>query len=114
MYEEWVSDIIFSGDIPGYIRRRSEFLSNDFLGYMEEQLEATTDADEKEAYQQIFKILSRSLLETDGLLDSGVVFESRLSKILFTPPNRRKDTILGDENKLSNITFLTLSLKYVV
>lgn len=38
-------------------------------------------------------MVQEKLRLTDGIADSGVVFERRLDKILFAPPNARRDFI---------------------
>jgi hypothetical protein len=38
---------------------------------------------------------------TDGITDSGVVFEKRLDKILFAPPNARRDYIKENINDMT-------------
>jgi hypothetical protein len=93
-YEEWVEDIIYSGDIEGYIRRRSaDLLNDDFLGYLEERIEACLDNDEKNVLVDILQVSERMFQESDGLVDSGVQFEKRLDRILFVAPQRRREAI---------------------
>lgn len=98
--EEWLDDMIYCGDIEGYIRRRSkDVVSDDFREYLEERLTDCQDEDEKQVLTEITQLLTEKLRLSDGLSDSGEVFESRLDKILFTSPNQRKAFIqenIGD------------------
>lgn len=97
--ENWLDDMIYSGDISGFVRRRSKDLVNDdFLDFVEEKLESCDDEEMKQVLTDISLLISNKLDMTDGLQDAGVVFEKRLDKILFTPPNQRKTFI--EENKL--------------
>ena len=89
--EEWLDDMIYCGDIEGYIRRRAkDVVSDDFREYLEERLTDCQDEDEKQVLTEITQLLTDKLRLSDGLADSGEVFESRLDKILFTSPNQRK------------------------
>lgn len=93
-YEEWLDDMIYSGDIAGFIRRRStDLLSEDFKDFLEEKLLECEEEDEKDVLSEIIGIIDEKLRQTDGMSDSGVAYESRLDKILFTPPNARRDYI---------------------
>lgn len=97
-YEELLEDMIYSGDMPGFMRRKTrEIVDEDFLDYLKERIESADDDDEKAAIQEIITLVSGKLLQTDGLADSGIVFESRLDRILFTAPNNRRKYI--EENK---------------
>lgn len=97
-YEEWLQDMIFSGDMIGYVRRNAKsVLTNDFLLFLNEKLENfgnnDEDEDEKNVLVEVIAIINEKLKQTDGLVDSAVIFESRLDKILFAPPNQRKTYI---------------------
>ena len=105
-YEEWLQDMIFSGDMIGYVRRNAKAVStNDFLLFLNEKLEkignTDEDEDEKNVLLEVIAIIDEKLKQTDGLLDSAVVFESRLDKILFAPPNQRKTYIEENINEMS-------------
>jgi hypothetical protein len=46
--EEWLDDMIYCGDIEGYIRRRSkDVVTDDFREYLDERLQDCQDEDEK-------------------------------------------------------------------
>lgn len=99
---DWLDDMIYSGDIPGYMLRNSkDVVTEDFFEYLGERIESCDDPDEKRVFQDVYKMLEERLRMTDGLIDSGVVFENRLDKILFTAPNLRKALI---EEKLDEMT----------
>jgi uncharacterized protein (DUF2267 family) len=99
---EWLDDMIYSGDIPGYMLRNSkDVVTEDFLEYICERINGCDDADEKRVFKDIEKMLQDKLRMTDGLFDSGIVFENRLDKILFTAPNLRKALI---EEKIDDMT----------
>ena len=98
--EDWLQDMMFSGDIQGFARRRKrEVISRDFFEYVEERLELTKDEDERGALADVFSVVAEGLKDTEGLTDSGVVFEKRLDSILFCAPNKRADLI---KNQISN------------
>ena len=89
--EEWLDDMIYCGDIEGYIRRRSkDVVTDDFREYLDERLADCQDEDEKQVLSEITLLLTEKLRLSDGLVDSEEVFEARLDKILFTSPNQRK------------------------
>ena len=95
--EGWLDDMIYSGDIDGYIKRNAKNVMNtDFLEYLTERKEGTNDVDELKVYDEIYNIISTRVIQSDGSSDSGILFEKRLDSILFTPPNQRK--ILIEEN----------------
>lgn len=95
--EEWLDDMVFSGDLEGYlVREQGKLLTEDFIDYVDERLETAADADEKGAYQEVLNLLTMRRAETDGSKESGVAFEKRLDKILFTSPNKRMDLIQGE------------------
>lgn len=94
--ETWLQDMIYSGDINGYIRKKTtDVLSLDFIEYVEERLEMTKDDDEKIVLTEIFAEISQKYKETEGLVDSGIAFEKRLDAILFCAPNKRTELIKG-------------------
>jgi hypothetical protein len=90
--EELLDDMIYSGDVEGYARRRAqEVVNEDFLDYLKERVGDCQDDDEKQVLDDIINLVSEKLRLTDGLVDSEVSFAERLDKILFTAPqNRRK------------------------
>lgn len=105
-YEEWLQDMIFSGDMIGYVRRNAKAVStNDFLLFLNEKLENFgengEDEDERNVLLEVIAIIDEKLKQTDGLVDSALVFESRLDKILFAPPNQRKTYIEENINDMS-------------
>jgi len=113
--EVWLQDMIFSGDIKGFTRRRSrEVVTIDFVEYVEERLQLSEDEDEKLALSEVFSEVSYRLKETEGLVDSGVVFERRLDTILFCAPSKRADLIknnLIDDMTPSFIAYVQDELK---
>jgi len=99
---EWLEDMIYSGDVSGYMLRNSKDVVNqDFFEYVGERVSTCEDPDERKVFEDVYAILKEKLRLTDGLLDSGVVFENRLDKILFTAPNLRRNLI---EEKLDEMT----------
>ena len=75
-------------------------LSEDFIDYVDERVEQAEDEDEKGAFQEVLSLLESRRKATDGNAESGVAFEARLDKILFTAPNKRLELIkeeLADE-----------------
>ena len=95
--ENWLQDILFSGDVSGSIRRRSkDVLALDFLEYVEERLEQCDDEDEKLVLSEVYGEVSRKFKETDGLAEAGISFEKRLDKILFCAPNKRGDLLKSE------------------
>jgi hypothetical protein len=112
--EEWLDDMIYCGDIEGYIRRRSkDVVSEDFREYLEERLADCQDEDEKQVLSEITQMLTEKLRLSDGLVDSEEVFESRLDRILFTSPNLRKAYILENipEMSLGFVEFIQKEMK---
>lgn len=96
--DSWLEDMIYSGDIDGFIRRRAkDVVTDDFLDFLDSKLESSDDEELQQVIKEIIESIEGRLNMTDGLVDSGVVFEKRLDKILFTPPNQRK--IFIEENK---------------
>lgn len=95
--EEWLDDMVFSGDIKGYlVREQGKLLTEDFIDYVDERLEKADDDDEKDAYQEVLNLLTQRRAETDGSTDSTVAHEKRLDQILFTAPNKRLNLIEGE------------------
>lgn len=95
--EEWLDDMVFSGDIKGYlVREQGKLLTEDFIDYVDERLEKADDDDEKDAYQEVLNLLTQRRAETDGSTDSTVAHEKRLDQILFTAPNKRLGLIEGE------------------
>ena len=95
--ETWLQDMIFSGDMNGYIlRQKSQVVTIDFIEYVEERLELSGDEDEKGALQEVLQAVQVKYKETEGLVDSGVVFEKRLDRILFCAPNKRTELIKNE------------------
>jgi hypothetical protein len=92
--EGWLDDMIYSGDIDGYIKRNAKnVMNNDFLEYLTERKESSNDEDELNVYDEIYNKISAKVIQSDGSSDSGILFEKRLDSILFTPPNQRKSII---------------------
>jgi hypothetical protein len=88
---EWLDDMIYSGDIAGFVRRRSkDMLKDEFLTFVEDRIETCDDEDELSVLNEIADIIAGKLDLTDGMQDAGEVFERRLDKILFVPPAKRR------------------------
>ena len=98
---DWLDDMVFSGDLEGFLmREQNKLLSEDFIDYVDERVEQAEDEDEKGAFQEVLSLLESRRKATDGNAESGVAFEARLDKILFTAPNKRLELIkeeLADE-----------------
>jgi hypothetical protein len=112
--EEWLDDMIYCGDIEGYIRRRSkDVVTDDFREYLDERLEACHDQDEKQVLSEIALMVGEKLRISDGLVDSEEVFESRLDRVLFTAPNQRKAFIKEniEEMSLGFVEFVQREMK---
>lgn len=97
-YEDWLQDMIYSGDIAGYLRKNTKNVVNDdFLLFLKEKIESIgsgeDEEEEKEVLSMVIDAIEAKIRQTDGLTDSEMVFESRLDKILFAPPNQRKQFI---------------------
>ena len=96
--EEWLEDVIYSGDVRGFIRRRSkDLVSYDFLDFLDSKLESCDDPDLKEVLTDMIEDIEGKLEQNDGLVDAELVFENRFNKIIFTPPNLRREYI--DQHK---------------
>eukprot|EP01039_Chlorochromonas_danica_P011712 gene11712-13148_t len=90
-FEQLLDDMIYSGDIEGYLQRKShELVSEGFVSFLQEKVHRLTEEDEKEVVREIVKILEEKLRLTDGLEDSDLVFERRLDQIIFTAPRFRR------------------------
>jgi hypothetical protein len=77
-FEQLLDDMIYSGDIEGFLRRNSRDLINeDFLDFLEEKVETLTEEDEKEVVQSIMAMIDEKIRLTDGLSDSVAVYETR-------------------------------------
>jgi hypothetical protein len=100
--EEWLDDMIYSGDIEGYIRRKAkDVINEDFEEYLQERLEACEDEDEKKVISDIANMITSKLRAANEASDGAEQYEARLDKILFTAPNARKAFI---ENNLDGMT----------
>lgn len=87
----------------GYIRRKSkELVTPDFLDFVQEKEGLTEEEEEKIVIREVINILEDKLRLTDGLLDSEEIFEERLDKILFAPPNQRKTYIQENLNDMTD------------
>lgn len=86
-----IDDMLFSGDIEGFIRRRSkDILQEEFLSFLQKRVAECDDEDEKNAILAASGIINEKLRLSDGLGDqTGEVFERRLDQILFKSPNQR-------------------------
>lgn len=113
-YEEWLDDIIYSGDIEGYIKRKSHDLVNDdFLDFLEERIELCQDSDEKNVLTEVINAIQYRISKSDGLLDSDLVYERRLDRILFASPQKRRDLITDtvDDMTTGFISYIQDELK---
>lgn len=100
--EEILDEMLYSGDVEGCIRKRVKYLMNDnFLGFVEEKMEKSEDEDEKIVMKEIITNIEERITAAGGLSDSTSDFEKRLDKILFTPPNKRRQYIEEISGELS-------------
>lgn len=100
--EEYLQDMIYSGDISGYIKRNAKNIVNDdFISYLKEKIDECKDEDELSVYNEIDALITQKLSTTDGITNSGIVFENRLDKILFSPPNLRRKMMEDNIDDLS-------------
>lgn len=52
--EEWLDDMIYSGDVEGFIRRKTpEVLTENFYNYLEERLMGSHDEDELQVLSEV-------------------------------------------------------------
>jgi hypothetical protein len=52
--EEWLDDMIYSGDVEGFIRRKtSDVLTENFYNYLEERLTGCHDEDELQVLSEV-------------------------------------------------------------
>lgn len=101
-YEEWLDDIIYSGDIEGYIKRKSiDFVNEDFLGYLQERQDACMDNDEKSVIHEIILAIEAQMKQTDGLGDSDLVYEKKLDQLLFVAPQKRREAVQESLNEMT-------------
>lgn len=103
-YEEFLEEMIFGGDLTAYVNRRSkEVVSEDFLDFLDFKLEESEDEEEKEVLDTIIKMIAGKLISTDGMgKDSAAIFEMRLDKLLFAPPNARKEYIKDNAEEFTD------------
>lgn len=89
---EWLDDMIYSGDMAGYLKRNeNDMLCDEFVDFLTQKSSTVDDDDEKAAIQEALIMVKAGMDMTDGLGgSSGEVFEKRLDGILFIPPNQRK------------------------
>lgn len=100
--EGWLDDMIYSGDIDGFIRRRAkDVINEDFDEYLQERLEACDDEDEKKVLIEIAAIVSSKLRTAEDVGDGAQQYEARLDKILFTAPNARKELIESNMEEMT-------------
>ena len=101
--EGWITDMIYSGDMEGYVRRfGKDILCEEFVEYLGEKIETADDEDERQTMNEVLSLIEAGVKSTDGLgQDSTMIFENRLNQILFTAPNQRKTFI---EENLSDIS----------
>ena len=97
-----LEEMIYSGDFEGFIRRKStKILNDDFLSYVNERVDVADDDDEMQTLQSISDLVSTKIKLSDGIENVELVFEERLSKILYTAPNRRRQYIEGSISDMS-------------
>lgn len=100
-YDEFLEAMIYGGDINGFIQRRAkEVVSDDFLDFVQYKIEEECDdEEEKDVLREIIALIEEKLRQTDGLgKDGEMIFEMRLDKLLFAPPNVRKKFIQDNLN----------------
>lgn len=77
-FEQLLDDMIYSGDIEGYLQRKShDLVTEGFVSFLQDKVHRLNEEDEKEVVREIVKILEEKLRLTDGLEDSDLVFERR-------------------------------------
>lgn len=112
---EWLENMIYSGDMNGYLRRNAaDLLCQEFLDFLAKRVASEKDADERAAVQQALSLVKEAMDLTDGMGQmSGVAFENRLDKILFAPPARRKSYIesISDEITPGFVDYIQKELK---
>jgi hypothetical protein len=100
----WIEEMIYSGDMAGYVNRYStDLVCEEFEEFLGERVQACDDEDERIAVTEALNLISRQLRSTDGMgADSDLVFENRLNQILFTAPNRRKQFIKDNLEEMTD------------
>jgi hypothetical protein len=99
----WLNDMIFSGDMHGYMNRYAkDLLCDEFVDYLNIRMSSTEDKDEKLSIAEVLHVVKDGFQETDGLgVDSRIVYENRLNQILFTAPNQRRYHINENLNDMT-------------
>jgi len=107
--------MIFSGDMNGYLRRNAaDLLCPEFVDFLEKRSAEEKDDEERAAIEQALSLVKAAMDLTDGMGQmSGVAFESRLDKILFAAPSKRKAFIesIADEITPGFVDYVQKELK---
>eukprot|EP01041_Mallomonas_annulata_P004841 gene4841-9645_t len=100
---EILEEMFFSGDIEGFMRRRSkDVLQDDFISFLSRRVENCEDDEEKQAISDVLNSISGKMMLTDGLGENTeLVFDTRLDKILFTNPNKRSQWVTDNAAELT-------------
>lgn len=117
-FAEVVEDMIYSGDADGILRRGSKDLINEeFVEFLVEKIDSLSspdEADERSVVQAVLNDVRLRLRQTDGMgEDSGLVYERRLDKILFTSPRERRNYITekADEMTMGFVEYVQKELQ---
>jgi hypothetical protein len=88
--EEILEQLIFSGDIAGYMQRNyKSVVTSEFADFLDTKVKSSDDDDEKATLEDVRNSILDALSKSDGLDNSVSVFEERLNRILYTAPNQR-------------------------
>eukprot|EP00607_Mallomonas_marina_P007390 CAMPEP_0182420442 /NCGR_PEP_ID=MMETSP1167-20130531/5244_1 /TAXON_ID=2988 /ORGANISM="Mallomonas Sp, Strain CCMP3275" /LENGTH=631 /DNA_ID=CAMNT_0024596389 /DNA_START=25 /DNA_END=1920 /DNA_ORIENTATION=+ len=100
---EVLEEMIFSGDVEGFVRRRAkDVVQEEYVSFLNNKLTECDDDDEKTAISDVLAIIKEKMRVTEGLGENtGLVFESRLDKILFTNPSQRLEWMKENREELS-------------
>jgi len=100
----WLEEMIYSGDMAGYVRRQSkDLICEQFLEFLQERSAAVTDEDEKQAILEALNIVAANFKLTDGMGgESGIAYEKRLDNILFIKGNLRKAYVQEHPEELTD------------
>ena len=81
--EGWITDMIYSGDMEGYVRRfGKDILCEEFVEYLVEKIDTADDEDERQTMNEVLLLIQAGVKSTDGLgQDSAMIFENRLNQI---------------------------------
>ena len=100
--EGWLEDMVYSGDMSGYVKKNvKNVITDDFAEFVQEKIDASDDEDEIGVLKEVLSLVNDKLKLTDGLTNSDEVYEKRLDRILFTPPNQRMKWLEDNKEEIS-------------